>query len=135
MVSYERFTSREVAMMRRDKDLRLRHKEHLTIIAAMQQSIDELEARMSMGEPHEVVPGLAGYTENGHLIITTPSGVIFELKPERHTMAWAVIASLGRQSTTAESIVGMSFVPGDNPLWFARGYAQIIQRELNKTQE
>lgn len=69
------------------------------------------------------------------LTIRTDSGVIFEVKhtpkldaPQR----WAVIGSIGRQSLTAEAIVGMVFVPGDDPLWYAKGYAQIVQRELNR---
>lgn len=65
------------------------------------------------------------------LVIRTDSGVAFELKKQIHTEGYAVIGSIGRQSTTAEAIVGMAFVPGDNPLWYARGYAQIVQRELN----
>lgn len=64
------------------------------------------------------------------MVVQTDSGVIFELalcQPGR----WAVIASLGRQSITAEAIVGLVFRVGDNPHFWARGYAQIIQREVN----
>lgn len=67
------------------------------------------------------------------IIIRTASGVVFELMRRAATQGktWAVIGSIGRQSITAEAIVGMEFTPGGNPLWYAKGYAQIVQRELN----
>lgn len=67
------------------------------------------------------------------ITIRTDSGVAFELMNRAVTQGkdWVVIGSIGRQSTTAEAIVGMVFTPGDNPLWYAKGYAQIVQRELN----
>lgn len=69
-----------------------------------------------------------------HLTVRTDSGVAFELRnsPKFSNLNfWTVIGSIGRQSTTAEAIVGMTFSVGENPMLFARGYAQIVQRELN----
>lgn len=68
------------------------------------------------------------------LIIRTDSGVAFELLRTAVSQGrqWAIIGSIGRQSLTAEAIVGMSFTPGENPMLFARGYCQIVQRELNR---
>ena len=67
------------------------------------------------------------------ITIRTDSGVEFELLQGRFDPnAWTVIASIGRQSVTAEAIVGMMFLVGDNPFLYARGYAQIVQRGLNE---
>lgn len=68
------------------------------------------------------------------ITIRTQSAVVFELRPGATfggIPAWAVIGSIGRQSITAEAMVGMTFIVGDNPLLWSKGYAQIIQRELN----
>lgn len=91
---------------------------------------------------HSSQAGLASYlprtgnftVSQPHLIIRTDSNVVFELRRTSVSQGrqWAVIGSIGRQSTTAEAIVGMSFTPGDNPMLFARGYAQLVQRELNR---
>lgn len=66
------------------------------------------------------------------IIIRTLSGVAFELTRHENHAGFTVIGSVARQSTTAEAVVGMKFYVGGNPNWFAKGYAQIVQRELNQ---
>ncbi len=65
--------------------------------------------------------------------IRTDSGVVFEMRQARYGGGdvYVVTGSIGRQSVTAESMVGMDFMAGNNPLWWSRGYAQIIQRAVN----
>lgn len=72
-----------------------------------------------------------------NIIIRTESSVAFELRhvPKMDDRGrWVVIASVGRQSITAEAMVGMEFTQGGNPNWWSQGYAQIIQRKLNQNQ-
>lgn len=69
------------------------------------------------------------------ILVRTDSHVIFEVAKLVNHEGWTVVASIGRQSTTAESIIGMKFYPRGNPLWYARGYAQIVQRAINEHQE
>lgn len=75
--------------------------------------------------------------EQPNIIIRTESSVAFELRhaPKMDDRGrWVVIASVGRQSITAEAMVGMEFTQGGNPNWWSQGYAQIIQRKLNHNQ-
>lgn len=71
----------------------------------------------------------------GTLLVRTDSGVVFRVTRIPNHQGWVVMASIGRQSTTARAIVGMKFHPGGNPHWYARGYAQIVQRAINEYQE
>lgn len=100
---------------------------------------------MSMGEPHVISSqaGLASFIGIGvatamrnearpTITIRTESGVVFELVQHENHEGWTVIGSIGRQSTTAEAIVGMKFYAGGNPNWWAKGYAMRVQSELNK---
>lgn len=63
-----------------------------------------------------------------HIIVL--ASATFEVK-QGQGGRWTVIAAHRTRSTVAESMVGLQFTPGDNPLAWPSGWAVSIQREVN----